>query len=543
MMNLKGLADRGTRLTLQRRIELCEDCIHKVFTNAGRWTKLAVQAKGLSSDSPLQAEDILSGPTVVCRQLRLSLQTLKRLQTSPYPALPGTPKKLNHGQLSIPVFPARGLFDPLTFMGLRASVRMQPGVEPEQIHGGLLDKIRTETILGTTAILGAGNVSAIPATDTLNAILFENKTVALKLNPVNEYLAPVFEDVFAPFIQEGLLKIFTGDGSVGAQLIHEDQVTDIHITGATQTHDAIVWGTGDDATKRKAADRPLLQKTITSELGNVTPWIIYPAVYSQRELESQAQHVTASITNNASFNCLATKVIITWKSWPQRQRFLKLVQHYLDQTPTRPAYYPGAHERFEKYAGHPAETKNDHLPWTLLTDQSIKQRPELFEEESFVCVCAETALESSNPQTFLEEAVEFANDRLSGTLCASLTVPQSFRKRNAALLENCLQQLKYGSICLNQWSGLAYGLISPPWGAYPGATLQNVQSGIGSVHNTYLLDNYEKTVLEGPLINFPKPIWFSNHSNGISVARRLLSLYHRSTLLKLPALFAAALRG
>ena len=135
------------------------------------------------------------------------------------------------------------------------------------------------------------------------------------------------------------------------------------------------------------------------------------------------------------------------------------------------------------------------------------------------------------------------NDRVNGTLCASVTIPQGFRHQHAKSFERCLEKLRYGSVCVNQWSGLAYGLTSPPWGAYPGATLKDVHSGIGNVHNTYLLDRVEKTVLEGPLVNFPKPVWFPSHRNAVSVASRLLRLYHRPSMFHLPGLFAAAITG
>lgn len=540
-LDLGTLARPASSLSIAKRIELCSECIESVAASAEEWTLAAVRGKGLADNTPLRAEDILSGPTVVCRQLQLTIQTLSRLAKNRRPVIPGTIRRLNNGQLSVPVFPANGLYDSLTFMGLKASVRMQPGVEQNDIHGGLIDDIQREESSGVSVVLGAGNVSSIPATDTLNRILFEGQRVALKLNPVNDYLAFVFESAFAPLINNGLLKLFSGGGDVGAQLVNDDRIGDVHITGAADTHDRIVWG--NDAENRKQTNTPLINKSITSELGNVTPWIIVPGEYTERQLHSQAQHLTASITNNASFNCLATKVIVTWAQWPQRQRFLDLIQHYLAKTPPRPAYYPGAIDRFEKFAGRSTETDDGSLPWTLLVDQSIESRPELFEEESFVCVCAETQLAAKSPEDFLAAATDFVNERLYGTLCASVTMPSGFRKRSPQTVESCLQNLRYGSVCLNQWSGLAYGLISPPWGAYPGATLANVESGIGSVHNTYLLDRYEKTVLEGPLINFPKPVWFSTHSNGIKVAERLLQLYHRPSIIQLPKLFLAALRG
>jgi parallel beta-helix repeat protein len=86
-------------------------------------------------------------------------------------------------------------------------------------------------------------------------------------------------------------------------------------------------------------------------------------------------------------------------------------------------------------------------------------------------------------------------------------------------------------------------MISPPWGAYPGSNLLDVKSGIGFVHNSYLLDRVEKSVLEGPLVNFPPPVWFPDHKNAAGVANALIHLYERPSVLRLPRLGLAAVRG
>lgn len=523
---------------------LCQECLDGVFETAREWSEAATLAKGLSADSPTRAEDILTGPVVVARQLQLTMKTLSALSSGRLPAVPGNPFRLSSKQLCVPVFPTNGFFDSLTFMGLHAAVRMQPGIEEDSIHGDLPQDVMDGKIEGISAILGAGNVSSIPITDSLNRIMFEGRRVVLKMNPVNEYLAPIFEKAFASLIRENLFAVVTGNADVGAVLIQHPHIDDVHITGSTATHDHIVWGSGADAAERKRTNTPVLDKPVTSELGNVTPWIVVPGEYSKKHLHSQAQHIATSITNNASFNCLATKAIITWELWPQRDQFLQLLQHYLKETPARPAYYPGAAERYRNFTNSNVDPDNQNrLPWTLLTGQRYDERPELFRQESFVCVCAETSLAADSPIGFLQAATEFVNEQMTGTLCASVTIPPGFRRKSADAFERALAALRYGSVCVNQWSGLAYGLISPPWGAYPGATLQDIQSGIGNVHNTYLLDQVEKTVLQGPLINFPKPIWFPSHCNGVAVAEQLLKLYHRPSLLRLPRLFAGALTG
>ncbi|MEZ6035530.1 MAG: aldehyde dehydrogenase family protein [Planctomycetaceae bacterium] len=540
-----GLLADSAAVPVQKRIELCQECLDGVAAVTDEWVQLAACGKGLSPDSAWRAEDLLSGPAVVARQLQLTIQTLSAIHRHARPELPRKPVQLQNGQVAVPVFPTRGLYDSLTFMGIRGNVRLHPGVSEREIHGQLLEKAGNANLQTITAVLGAGNVSSIPATDSLNRIMFEGSKVLLKLNPVNAYLQSVFERAFAPLIKANLLRILTGGSEVGEALIQHAAVTDVHITGSAATHDMIVWGKDpQERLRRKHANDPLLKKHVTSELGNVTPWIVVPGVYSSRELDSQARHIAASITNNVSFNCLASKIIVTWKHWSQREDFLKRIQRHLALTPLRPAYYPGAVERFHRFSGTRIQpNERGCLPWTLLTGMSIDERPELFNEESFVCVCAETQLSEDTPSRFLVAATEFVNDRVNGTLCASVTIPPGFRSKHGDTLEACINRLRYGSVCVNQWSGLAYGLTSPPWGAWPGATLKDVQSGIGNVHNTYLLDQIEKTVMEGPLVNFPKPIWFPSHRNAVSVATQLVRLYHRPSILKLPQLFAAAIRG
>ena len=57
-----------------------------------------------------------------------------------------------------------------------------------------------------------------------------------------------------------------------------------------------------------------------------------------------------------------------------------------------------------------------------------------------------------------------------------------------------------------------FGAVSPPWGGHPSATLADVQSGIGWVHNTFMLEGIEKSVLRGPIDVSPKPAWFYDNT-------------------------------
>ena len=82
--------------------------------------------------------------------------------------------------------------------------------------------------------------SAIPATDALGKILQDDSAVLLKMNPVNEYLGPVFEQALRPLMTQ--LSIIYGGSDVGSYAVHHPQIDRIHLTGCNETHDAIVWG-------------------------------------------------------------------------------------------------------------------------------------------------------------------------------------------------------------------------------------------------------------------------------------------------------------
>jgi aldehyde dehydrogenase (NAD(P)+) len=130
-----------------------------------------------------------------------------------------------------------------------------------------------------------------------------------------------------------------------------------------------------------------------------------------------------------------------------------------------------------------------------------------------------------------------------GTLSAALTVPTEFQKQHASDLDTAVDRLRYGTVGINQWPGIAFALMSTPWGAFPGSTLQDVQSGIGSVHNTFLLANPEQAVISSPLTIFPKPMWFASHTRPESVARSLLKLYLNPNIARLPRILFHALLG
>jgi aldehyde dehydrogenase (NAD(P)+) len=172
-------------------------------------------------------------------------------------------------------------------------------------------------------------------------------------------------------------------------------------------------------------------------------------------------------------------------------------------------------------------------------------REPAFSTEPFCSILSETEVGSDDPIEFLDRAVDFANNRLWGTLSADLVIhPKALKDpRIAEAVERAIARLRYGAITVNSWTGFLFAYGTPPWGAYPGSTPANIQSGTGWVHNTSMLENVEKTVLRHPLTIVPKPATFPTHRTAHTLLRRLTSLEKEASWARVPGVVAAAMRG
>ena len=260
-------------------IRLAEECIEGTVATARDWVDTASRYKGVGPTSPLWAEDIMTGPVATIRQLRLVIQSLREIAATGKPQLAKPPTTGSDGRVRVPVFPAKGLFDAITFQGFKVDAWMKTGVTEESLVV-CPDGVPGRWKAGNPRIclvLGAGNVSSIPTTDAFTKLFQEGRTVLLKMNPVNESLGPIFERAYAPLINAGYLRIIYGGAEVGAAAVADERVDEVHITGSIHSHDAIVGARRDrNASGGMREHDPVLRKPITSELGNVTPWIIVP---------------------------------------------------------------------------------------------------------------------------------------------------------------------------------------------------------------------------------------------------------------------------
>ncbi len=282
----------------------------------------------------------------------------------------------------------------------------------------------------------------------------------------------------------------------------------------------------------------------------MTPVIIAPGRWSDREIGYQAENVATMIAINASCNCNAAKTLVTWRGWPQRQAFLRRLEGVLASLPPRKAYYPGSAAKFAAFVGaHPdakrlVEPTPDSIPWTAIFDVDPSSKDDLvFREEAWCPIIAETALAGGDEGHFMEEAARFCNERLWGTLSCTVIADGRLRRRLGDRFARAIDALRYGTVSINHWAALGFVLGSMPWGAAPGHTLADIGSGIGMVHNTRLLDRPVRTVIDGPFTQWPKPIWFVTHRSGHIASRRMLEFEAHPSWSKLPGLAWHAMRS
>lgn len=549
LAELAAKAREWARLPAADKAQLLRACIVTTVAEAPTWAREGSRVKGL--DPVKDVEEWQHGPWQTARNLRLLADSLDAIAATGKPPLGKGHRVRPDGRLEVDVFPA-SLLDRLAFTGFTGKILLEPGIDVAEARRRQAPFFAKQEPEGQISlVLGAGNVSSIPPMDVLTKMVAEGMVCILKMNPVNEWAGPSIERALAPLVERGYLRVAYGGGDVGKFLCEHPAVADLHMTGSDATHDLIVWGPpGPERERRKAENRPLVTKPISSELGNITPTVIVPWAYSEAELWSLAENVAAGVTNNASFMCVANKLVVLADGWAQKARFMELLERALGAWPTRRAYYPGAKERFARLTeGKQAKligaAEPDQLPWGLVSnvDPSRADDP-IFRVEPFCSLIAQTALPGGDPARFLADATAFCNDKVWGTLAISLMVhPAAERDPGvAAALDQAIVDLRYGTVSINHFAAVGYGMVTTPWGGHQSTTLADVQSGIGWVHNTFMIEGIDKAVVRGPLVVRPRPVWFSGFGRGEELGRKLVAMEADPSLLRVPSLIWTVLR-
>ena len=348
-----------------------------------------------------------------------------------------------------------------------------------------------------------------------------------------------------------MLRIVDGGTAVGQHLTAHPRIDEVHITGSDKTYDAVVFGTGAEGARRKEADDPVLDKPVTAELGSVSPVIVVPGRWSTPELLYQAEHVATMLVNNAGFNCVSARLVVTHAAWPQREAFLGALTQTLNEITTRRAYYPGAADRRAAFlAAHPeAEAygrgPDDALPWTFIRGVPPGRTADIcFNVESFFGQVAETALTAPSPAAFVDAATAFCNDVLWGTLGATVIVSPSSLK-DAAVAESvdrAVADLRYGSIGVNVWHALSFAMGSTSWGAYPGTPAATFSRGPVS-SATQPCSTGRRSRLCADRSGLGRSRRGSPRCRFLDVMRRFVAFEAEPSAAKIPGLLLAAMRS
>ena len=165
--------------------------------------------------------------------------------------------------------------------------------------------------------------------------------------------------------------------------------------------------------------------------------------------------------------------------------------------------------------------------------------------EPFCAVLSETTLPETDPVRFLDAAVEFCNGVAWGTLNAMVCAHPSLEKDAGfvAALDRAVVDLRYGTVGINVWPALGYAVACLPWGGHPSARPEDIQSGLGWVHNTFMLEGVDKSVVRGPLVPMLKPAWHADHRTVHKLGPKLVDFEASPSWLKVPGLAATAIRG
>jgi acyl-CoA reductase-like NAD-dependent aldehyde dehydrogenase len=518
-------------LSIEKRIAILEDVKRDFPKVMDRWTRWSVAAKGVSERKLGNDMEWLE-LAVIARIHHVVHRTLCDIRDFGKPRIPGPVTMLPSGRVKAQVYPDYRLHGML-FRKTSAEVWMEPGLSIDDVQSNQASAYRERNRKGGVAlVLGAGNASSLPPSDTFSKLFNDLRVVALKMNPVNSYLGPLIEEAYKSLIDKGFLRVLYGGPDEGSYLVHHPLVYECHMTGSDRTYDAILFGTGEEGARRKASNQCLVDKPFTGELGCITPWIIVPGPWKEKDVRNAAERMAFWMVRHEGYLCFAPRVLVLQKEWEYRREILDALEGALKKVEPIRAYYPGSADLQKVFVTHHPEAKEiggddkDHVPWTIIEDVDPKATNDIcFRRESFSGLCAETSISAGSPPEFLEKAVNFLNETVWGNLSVTLVANKASLKdpKIGPAIEKAIADLKYGTVGINGPGTWAFYTMIAPWGGFPGNKVTDIQSGIGKVANFLMLPNVEKTVMRAQLETTPYP--FRVDAKYLDVFSKKLTLF------------------
>ena len=497
-------------------IELLEKTIENIQGIAYYWATLSAEKKQILQKHK-EGEEWLGGPFVSILTTQYYIEYLKGNSQL-------NEDNFNPNTNSYKVFPNK-FIESLTFPLLNAEIRFNKSMSFKQIEEFRGFNQRIGQSDNVTLVLGAGNVSSIPFLDTLFHLVAKRSSILLKLNPVNDYLLPVFEKVFAEFIERGFISVVNGNLNTSRYLTKHRSIDAIHLTGSNYTYENIVYDRNLTDKERSLSNIPKVnKKPIFSELGNVTPIIIHPGKWSNSELKFQARKIATAKLNNSGFNCIAAQVIVLPKGWRSTEKLKKYIKFYLNKIGDTTSYYPGAHESLDnlKTNGN-YELVNESSCSTPFMTADLDVDEKYSSSEVWNTTLYFKELEYADNDSFADISTTYVNNELWGNLGASVLIKGSKKKQNKHVVDKYKDNLNYGTVAINEWSAIAFIIPTMPWGGFPGNKDNDIQSGQGYVHNAYFFESPLKGIVETNFrfSRFIDPPWFVNNKKAHRLFKNL----------------------
>jgi acyl-CoA reductase-like NAD-dependent aldehyde dehydrogenase len=357
---------------------------------------------------------------------------------------------------------------------------------------------------GIIAVLGAGNYSS--SIEMIKALFLENCVVVHKPHPLNQETDKVWAKVMKPLVDFKALSFC--EAQEGKDLVKDEYLTKIYFTGGSATAKKIMAST----------KTPLI-----SECGGNNPCIIVPGAkpWTHKQINHQAIQIATMAKLNGGAVCGRPQTIVTSKNWPQRDDFLKELQTALeDETPAATSYYPGSEEVFAAFKeNHPnakvLKPEGDAFPNSkILFIEDVAQDSYAVKNEAFCQAVDEVALDTlADAESFLEEAVEFSNTKLHGTLGSSILIDDQTADNHRQALEKAVTDMEYGGIGVNTMPPMIFLNPYLTWGGNEEG--KELVSGSGNFGNLLCYENIEKSISysdfmsTGHMASTNKKTWFS----------------------------------
>ncbi len=505
------------KMSNEEIILLLKKTIDNIKSISYYWATLSAEKKGILQKHK-EGEEWLGGPFVSILTLQYYIDYLENNQILDI-------NKYDETKNSYKVFPNK-FIEKLTFPLLNAEIRFSKSMNFDQIneYRGFQQRIGTDSG-SVTLVLGAGNVSSIPFLDTIYHLVANRSSILLKLNPVNDYLNPVFQKVFHEFIERGFISVVNGDIPTSKYLSEHRSIDSIHLTGSNYTYENIVYGRILNDKERKLSSLSKSnKKPIFTELGNVTPIIVHPGKWTNAEIKFQARKIVTAKLNNSGFNCIAAQVVVLPKGWRSNEKLKKYVKYYLKKVGDTTSYYPGANESLEALQKNKNyEQINEQVCSTPFMISNLDTEEKFSIEEVWNSTLYFKEIEYSDYESFANNSIDYVNNELWGNLGATVLIKDSKKKRNSELVENYKSNLNYGTVAINEWAAIAFIIPTMPWGGYPGNKDNDIQSGQGFVHNSFFFESPLKGIVETNFrfSRFIDPPWFVNNKKAHRLFKNL----------------------